>query len=245
MTSALLVSVLVASLLGSVHCAAMCGPFLAVWVLGESSHHSRGARFGTRASYHVGRFVTYTALGALAGSLGAGIDGVGRALGVSRLAAIASGVLVLWSGVGLIVPELNVLRFAEKLWPRAGKLVQLRTKSQALRGGLLGSLTPLLPCGWLYAFVVTAAGTGSALVGASVMAVFWLGTVPALLGMDVVLAKLSAHVRRRVPLISGLTLIALGLFTIGRRLHVDLSAGSLGSNDAKASSVASPEHHCH
>jgi sulfite exporter TauE/SafE len=166
---------------------------------------------------------------------------------MSRLAAIVAGVLVLVSGLGLVVPRLALPRFGARLLePHAGKLVRLRTKSQVMRAGLLGGLTPLLPCGWLYAFVLTSAGTGSAAYGALVMATFWAGTVPALLGMDAVLAKVGVHVRRRVPLISGLTLIALGLFTIGRRLEIDLPTRMGTAQDVHAAPAApGPHHKCH
>lgn len=249
MMSALLTSVLVASLLGSLHCAAMCGPFVAVCVVGEAKERTLGAQLLARAPYHLGRLLTYSALGAIAGAVGATVDGVGHAVGVSRLAAIVSGALVLVSGLSLVAPRLGLPSFGQRfLGTQAKKLIQLRTKSQATRAGLLGALTPLLPCGWLYAFVMTAAGTGGPLTGASLMAVFWLGTVPALLGMDVLLAKLSGHIRRHVPLLSGVTLILLGLFTIGRRLDIELPRRSEASQDVQTSEPRVPsssECHCH
>ncbi len=247
MIAALLASVLVASLLGSLHCAAMCGPFVAVWVVGESKRCTRSQQVGTRASYHLGRLFVYASLGGIAGALGSGVDNLGRFAGMSRLAAVVAGVLVLVSGLGLVVPRLALPRFGARLMqPHASKLVQLRTKSQVVRAGLLGGLTPLLPCGWLYAFVLTAAGTGSAAYGALVMATFWVGTVPALLGMDAVLANVGVHIRKRVPLISGLTLIALGLFTIGRRLEIHLPTRSETAQDVHAAAaVPGPHHKCH
>jgi sulfite exporter TauE/SafE len=78
--------------------------------------------------------------------------------------------------------------------------------------------TPLLPCGWLYAFVLTAAGTGGVLSGLSVMTAFWLGTVPALLGMGTVLAHAGQSGRRRLPMLTGMTLIVLGLWGVFSRM---------------------------
>ncbi len=249
MMSALLTSVLVASLLGSLHCAAMCGPFVAVCVVGDAKQRRLGEQLVARAPYHLGRLLTYFALGGVAGALGATVDGFGHAVGVSRLAAIISGVLVLVSGMSLLAPRLGLPSLGQRLLgTQAKKLVQLRTKSQATRAGILGALTPLLPCGWLYAFVMTAAGTGGALSGASLMAVFWLGTVPALLGMDVLLAKLSVHIRRYVPLLSGVTLILLGLFTIGRRLDIELPRRTEASHEVQPAATQVPSSsscHCH
>ena len=45
---------------------------------------------------------------------------------------------------------------------------------------LLGMLNGLLPCGFVYAFAITAASTGSAFWGAVVMFIFGLSTIPAL-----------------------------------------------------------------
>jgi sulfite exporter TauE/SafE len=93
-------------------------------------------------------------------------------------------------------------------------------------------LTGLLPCGWLWAFVVSAAGTASAWTGASVMTVFWLGTVPAMTGVLTLGGPLIARVRRKLPVISACVLIALGVVTLAVRWR-----------DAGAAGVVAP--HCH
>jgi hypothetical protein len=85
------------------------------------------------------------------------------------------------------------------------------------RATLFGVLTALLPCGWLYAFGVTAAGTGSPLWGAAVMGVFWAGTVPWLLAVGVGTQLLARALGPRVPVVAALLLIALGVLTIAGR----------------------------
>lgn len=68
-----------------------------------------------------------------------------------------------------------------------GALRRLMDRPPVVRAAATGLFTTLLPCGWLYAFVVTAAGTGSGtpLHGAALMAVFWLGTLPMMLTVGV------------------------------------------------------------
>ena len=78
-------------------------------------------------------------------------------------------------------------------------------------------LTGFLPCGWLWAFVVAAAGTGSALGGALVMAVFWLGTVPAMTGVLALGGPAAIWLRRRMPAVTAIALIVLGLGTLAMR----------------------------
>ena len=89
-----------------------------------------------------------------------------------------------------------------------------------VRAALIGLLTGLLPCGWLYAFVVTAAGTGHPLHGAAVMAAFWLGTVPVLLTMGIGLQGLSQRFRRHVPTATALGLIVVGVVAVTGRLRL-------------------------
>ena len=61
----LLLAVLGASLLGSVHCAAMCGGFVCLYSGTGASRHKGAA---PHAAYNAGRLVSYLLLGALAGS---------------------------------------------------------------------------------------------------------------------------------------------------------------------------------
>jgi len=85
---------------------------------------------------------------------------------------------------------------------------------------LLGLASALLPCGWLYAFVVIASGTGSVAGGVAVMAAFWLGTLPMLLGLGVGVQQLGRRIRRHVPIVMALALLAVGLTTVLGRVNV-------------------------
>lgn len=99
----------------------------------------------------------------------------------------------------------------------ASALVRVRPRSAAKRSYAIGSLTGLLPCGWLWAFVIAAAGTGSPIRGGLTMFVFWLGTVPAMVGLLRVTGPLLARVRARMPAITAVALIAIGLGTLALR----------------------------
>lgn len=51
------------------------------------------------------------------------------------------------------------------------------------------------------------------------MAAFWLGTLPALLGVGYLVGRLSASMRARVPLFTGMALLAMGVLgVLGRGL---------------------------
>jgi len=87
----------------------------------------------------------------------------------------------------------------------------------ARKAAILGMLTGLLPCGWLWAFVITAGGTASPLTGAVVMFAFWLGTVPAMVGVLGLLGPALARLRARMPMVTAAMLIVLGLGSLALR----------------------------
>ncbi len=221
MTTALLVSVLGASLVGSLHCAGMCGGFVAFYAGEDDS----GSRALGHLAYHAGRLVTYVVLGAVAGTIGAAVDLAGDAAGVGRVAAVVAGTVMIVWGLSLLLESAGV-RIVRIVLPRAieqrtiGVLSRLRARPPRVRALLLGLSSTLLPCGWLYAFAVTAAGTGSTVGGALVMAAFWSGTVPLLLGLGLGVQRLSHHVRRYVPTLSAAVLLVLGLYSVLGRANV-------------------------
>jgi len=219
---ALLGTVVSASVLGSLHCAFMCGPLVSACQGSGPGDEAR--RLGPDLGYHLARGLGYVTLGTLSGALGAAVDWAGAGVGIARLGAIFSGLLVVGAGVLSLWPSLRPGApsagsswLASRLLGRG--LVRLRRKGPTLRGAFLGLLTPVLPCGYLYAFVLSAAGTGSPFGGALLMAAFWLGTLPALFGVGYVVRRLSQATRARLPLVTGLTLIAVGVLgVLGRGL---------------------------
>ncbi len=225
MITELLVPVAAASLLGSVHCAAMCGGFVAL-----AGDGVRGrARILTQLTYNLGRLISYIALGTLAGALGHAVDLAGSAAGVGRSAAIISGsIMILW-GLGALLETqgVRVLRGRVPVPDRLTRaLASLRNRPPVWRALLLGLATTLLPCGWLYAFAVTAAGTGSPLHGALVMTAFWAGNAPLLLGLGVALSALVGRIRRYVPVLSAAVIFCVGLFTVTMRANLPAFAAA-------------------
>jgi sulfite exporter TauE/SafE len=110
-------------------------------------------------------------------------------------------------------------------WARrrlGGALVALRDRPPTVRAAATGLLTTLLPCGWLYAFVATAGGTGSALGGVIVMAAFWAGTVPMLLGVGLGAGRVFGPLRSRLPTVSAVLVIAFGLLAITGRVRAPM-----------------------
>jgi hypothetical protein len=203
----------------------MCGPLVGM--------HG-GARSIRLALVHaLGRLATYATLGALGGLVGGAVNLAGRAAQVQHAATIIAGAAILGWG-------LHTIGVARGWWgaPRAAGamfkagLVQLRGRRAVTRAWFVGVVTGLWPCGWLWAFVVTAASTGHAATGALVMLMFWLGTVPAMTGVLAFGGALIQRLRARIPVITACVLVVLGLVTLASRW-----------TDAGPQGVTAP--HCH
>jgi sulfite exporter TauE/SafE len=213
--------VLLASLVGSVHCAGMCGGFVCFYA--GSTSGSEPAALRAHAMYNVGRLTSYLLLGAVAGVLGTGVSKAGALIGVSHAAAVVAGTLMVGWAISTMAAQrgvsLSALQ-APAAWQRTlGRVLHaVREQPLAVRAGLTGLLTTLLPCGWLYVFVATAGGTGSVRSAMITMAVFWLGTVPALVAMGVGAQTVLAPFRRRLPAISAAVVLVMGLLSMSGRL---------------------------
>lgn len=222
--SALLATVLASSLVGSLHCAAMCGPLQGLYLDaslaggGGGGGVGGGDRWRRPLAHAAGRLGAYATLGALAGGVGAAVDLAGALANVQRAAMIVAGVvLVAWgalalaSALGAPVPSLR-----PRVFNRA--IVKIRRKRPTVRAALIGLLSGALPCGWLWAFVVVAAGTGSLPGGVAVMAAFWLGTVPMMVGLGAFAAPIVRRVGARLPFVTAAALVAMGVLALQARV---------------------------
>jgi uncharacterized protein len=161
-------------LLGSLHCAAMCGPLLLALPVPAC-----GGRFLLgKLFYQLGRLVTYTALGVLAGLVGKSIflTGLQRGLSIALGVAILLGYLFSRK-IALATP---VVRLVGTL--KSAMATQLMRRDLGAQF-FLGLLNGLLPCGLVYVALAGAVSRGSLGSAAGFMALFGLGTVPTMLGI--------------------------------------------------------------
>lgn len=233
--TALLLSVLAASFLGSLHCAGMCGGLSAFY----ASACRPEAVGRAHAAYHGARLVSYGLLGGIAGALGQGVDRLGTKIGLVHVAAAIAGLVVIGWGFSSIlsIAPIPAFRSPSSGGARSAVLALLRRFQHAAgvtRAAVLGVCTAVLPCGWLYAFVLLAAGTSSPTHGALLMATFWVGTVPALLVLGGAARRLARRLGARAPLLTGGAVVAAGLVTVFMRstLHLPDVPVSALSGDA-------------
>ena len=197
-------SIILASILGSGHCVAMCGAFQ--FILGKEKC--------SIYYYHVGRLLSYSVLGALAAQLGKSLF----AQSLYRSASIASAFFLLFwfIWIGLRLWKKQPLHFSlatplQKMAPHSfTKIASTFSTAPKIKALAIGISSVLLPCGWLYSYVLLAASTQNLSTGVSLMFFFWLGSLPAFsllaYGKKILQEKLSSQILQQLS--SGLVLAA-------------------------------------
>jgi sulfite exporter TauE/SafE len=223
----LLTTVFISSLLGSVHCVGMCGPF--ALMAGSSSTGDRRPKLAPTAAYSFGRLITYTIVGVIFGFAGMALN-----LGTSfanwqQSATYVAGALMILVGVIALIRQIGVRVRLPKAFKPMQKLLKAgfdKTKSlpPVSRAFAIGALSSLMPCGWLYTFAITAAGTGSPWWGGAVMMVFWAGTVPIMTALILGFNRIGQAFQKRIPVAMATLVIAIGFFTLAYRAPVALGA---------------------
>lgn len=224
-----LLAVFLASLVGSIHCVGMCGGFVLCFSSGGTSSRIKN-NLTPHILYHLGRLCSYSILGGIAGLLGELFDAVAEsAVGFEKLAALITGVMLIFWGIQSLL-ELKSSLSDRLVGIGAGRIESFFSKvlgkpygenlgknlsaNWSYRALLIGLMSGLLPCGWLYAFVAVAVASGSMLNGMLTMAVFWLGTLPALAAVGACSHLLSATIRKFLPKFSALLIILAGIFSV-------------------------------
>lgn len=209
---ALVIAAVSMGFLGSLHCSTMCGPLAAAGCVGQGK--GRAA-----LGYFAGRLVGYATMGALVGQLGHHAlcllpmeQAENVAVALTALPAAARGLKILTSSHE--APVLVPLRRGKA----SGALRALATLMPR-RGLGLGLVTAVLPCGLLVAAWTLAASTASPSLGALVMALIALSTLPGLLFPMIGAGILGKHLRMK-PWIEGSLWCALAVWLLLRPLWV-------------------------
>ena len=201
-------------LLGSLHCAAMCGPLMLALPVSPGGPVQVVAG---RLIYQLGRVTTYGLLGLVAGLIGKSIF----LAGCQRWLSIALGVAIL---VGFLVSKkvavsAPVVRLVAKLKTAMSAQLQRRNFRSL---GLLGMLNGLLPCGLVYVALAGAVAQGSFMAGIGFMVLFGLGTLPMLLAISLSgrLFPVAWRQKLRGAIPAGVCVLALLLILRGLALGI-------------------------
>ncbi len=203
---------------GSLHCIGMCGP---IAVALPVSGISRARHLAGRATYNLGRILTYSVLGLAAGLVGQTI----RVSGYQQVLSIALGVVILLSvflpgrfGAVLFGSRLHARLFEpiRRFWGRL--FAQNSVKSMFV----IGLLNGFLPCGLVYVALAGAATTGAPLPGALYMAVFGAGTFPAMLAVSLIGRLIGSGLRMKLRRLVPVGAVVLGLLFVMRGMSLGI-----------------------
>lgn len=203
------VALFLSGLLGSLgHCLGMCGPLNLM--VAAKMRENRLPTLRGFGLYHASRITMYVVLGALVGGIGSLVGLSSRLAGIGGAMSLILGLAILLFGLAYLgwLPVLG-WEGAGGRWWSASMSTALQRKGR-LGVALLGALNGLLPCGLVYAALLLATSTGQAWGGALGMACFGLGTVPALLGLDLGAGALSSRFRQGMMRLAGVLMLLVG-----------------------------------
>ena len=209
---------LMIGLLGSTHCLGMCGGIASSLSLAlpvGPGYRWRQAQL--LVGYNLGRILSYTTIGLIAGLLGGTVVEAFPNAGMI-LRTLAGVILILlgmaiaqwWSGV------MQIERIGEPVWKRLAPLTQKFMPVDRLSRALpLGFIWGWLPCGLVYSTLAWALAQGNATTSTLIMFTFGLGTLPAMVATGL-LARQVMRLRqsRFFRNLAGIGLILFGIWTI-------------------------------
>ena len=214
----ILISALILGLMGSFHCAGMCGPIAIALPLHGNTVPQK--IFGG-VLYNVGRTITYGVMGAIFGLLGQGI----KMIGFQQWVSVIMGALMI---VSVLFPALfrnqynfdkSMFSFVGNLKKSIGQLFSVRSFSSLF---FIGLLNGLLPCGLVYIAIAGAIGTGDIAQGTLYMILFGLGTIPMMLAISLAGNMMGLALRNRINKLIPVLVVVVGLLFILRGLDLGI-----------------------
>jgi hypothetical protein len=213
-----IVSGFLVGIMGSVHCAGMCGPIALALPTGGKTGWSLLAG---RLTYNAGRIATYALLGLLVGAIGRGI----ALLGYQQVLSIVLGVALILTSIAPAaarrllprVPGADAVQ--QRVSSALGSLFRRRSVASLF---LVGVLNGFLPCGFVVAALAGAATTGSETGGALFMGGFGVGTAPIMLALSLAGYRLPAAFRARLVAVLPWFGVLLGALLIVRGLGLGI-----------------------
>jgi uncharacterized protein len=221
-------------LAGSLHCAGVCGGIASSLLMAKAVPDATPAeRTATLFKIQIGRALSYTLCGGLAGGGGAAFAGLIHLAGIQPMTRIAAACALVWTGCSVagLAPSFTImdriLASTFNSWPVA---VTRRFRNPPPL--VLGILWGFAPCGMVYAALLNAILSSSVAAGAGFMAGFGLATIPAVASIAfgvTAIAGVGARSQQRGKLRVGVgaAIVTLGLASLAEPA-ASLSALCLG-----------------
>lgn len=234
----LLITAVTLGLASNFHCMGMCGPI--AFALPVNNENTRTKLTGILA-YNFGRILTYVIIGALFGLFGQGL----KLAGISQWVSIAIGIsFILYVIAPQIIKKTGItnqwyLKFNNFIKQKLGD--RLKKKSVASLT-ILGLLNGLLPCGMVYVAVFAALGFSEGVVGGMIfMAMFGIGTLPAMVGMPLAAQSLSSSFRLKFQKAVPIIMLVFGAVFVLRGMNLNIPYLSPAISDSKVECCSKPK----
>lgn len=210
-----MIALLLAGLLGSLHCVGMCGGFvLALSLPGRA----RWRAVLVQTEFLLGKASTYVLLGGLVGLLGAGFVRAGWFAPAQGVLAVVAGGLMVLAGLQIagLWGELPIASWFGPASPWRRSLDAVASSRHLAAPFSAGALVGFLPCPLVYAFLAAALASGGVLPAMATMAILGLASVPALALVAGVGALVSPRTRHAFVRVSGAVVALAGAVTVLR-----------------------------
>ncbi len=203
----------VIGLLTSVHCVAMCGGINLTQ--GAIAVKTNNTVLKSNILYNLGRVISYTLVGALAGGIGSILSFSGHLRSAIFVIVGIAMMIMAFSMLGIFAPFRRFsFHFSGRLYGSILKSVNVNSSF------VIGLLNGLMPCGPLQSMQLYALSTGSVAKGAVAMFLFSLGTVPLMFGFGFVTAKLNQKYKKVMLTLSAMLIFVIGINMISNGLSL-------------------------
>ncbi|MBI4067281.1 sulfite exporter TauE/SafE family protein [Candidatus Gottesmanbacteria bacterium] len=220
---------------GGLTCLAVQGGLLATTIAQRESQKLEGdlKRTGHAfpiLSFLVAKLVAYTILGFLLGSLGSVLQ-----LSLKTTVILQIGVGIFMIGTALAILDVHpIFRYFIIQPPRfLTRIIRRESKSKDLFApAILGAFTIFIPCGTTQAMMALAIASGNAILGATILFVFVLGTSPVFFTLGYFATRMGDFFSGKFMKAAALAIIMLAIFNINSAVALsgsDLTLENLGN----------------
>ncbi len=237
----ILLSALTAGLLGSLHCAGMCGGIATA--LGMGLKETSASEKPTLAAlfFQFGRISSYVVAGLIAGYFGDVLTHSSAMKGITIYLRLFSAIFMIGLGLYLAgwLPIFSIIEKAgipvwKKISPLSRYFLPVKHIPQAYA---LGFLWGWIPCGLTYSILLWSVTAGGAIQGASLMLAFGLGTIPAMLPLTLGAGKIHRLVKQKaIRIVAGLLIVIGGVYILQHSIMM------LNMNHSHPPETAIPKH---
>ncbi len=220
LTESIYLSAFLMGLLGTTHCAGMCGGIVSALTIGINPQQRSQQAIPYLLSYNSGRILSYTVAGAGMAAVGSTLSSMGEGMVIRQLFTLLSASIMILLGLylsgwwprAILAIERGGALIWRRIEPLAKRWIPIRSLPQALVAGLLWGW---LPCGLVYTALLWSLSAESTIQGALIMSSFGLGTLPALLGIGLLSGKMVEHLQKGwIRASAGIMVGGFGIFQL-------------------------------